>query len=150
MTDARSTLERHFAICLLPVARNYRRYVDRGLAGLSLSHSSALAVMLLGRMEEDVRQGALADQLGVEGPSVVPLLDQIERAGLAERRPDPSDKRAKTIHLTDAGRALAAQAEARSSEIRSALFASIDPADLATATRVLEQLQQALAVTDPD
>ncbi|MBW6642257.1 MarR family transcriptional regulator, partial [Salmonella enterica subsp. enterica serovar Weltevreden] len=83
--------------------------------------------------------GMLAEQLGVEGPTVVPLVDQIERAGLAERRADASDKRAKTIHLTPAGRALAAQAEVRSAEVRSALFAGIPADDLATAIRVLER-----------
>lgn len=105
--------------------------------------------MLLGRMEDGVRQGLLAEQLGVEGPSVVPLLDQIERAGLAERRPDPTDKRAKTIHLTGAGRALAAQAEERSTQVRAALFADIDQGDLAVATQVLEQVAHALDTSDP-
>lgn len=148
--DPRSALERHFGALLVSLARRYRRHLDRTLAGLSLSHSSSLAVMLLGRMEDGVRQGTLADQLGVEGPSVVPLLDQIERAGLAERRPDPTDGRAKTIHLTEAGRALAARAEDRSAEIRVALFAGIDQAELAAAMKVLERLQQALDTSDTD
>ncbi len=142
-------LARTFTTQLVPLARAYRRHIDRALAGLALSHSSALAVMLLGRMEDGVRQGLLAEQLGVEGPSVVPLLDQIERAGLAERRPDPTDKRAKTIHLTEAGRALAAQAEERSTQVRAALFADIDKGDLAVATRVLEQVARALDTSDP-
>ncbi|MBY9064735.1 MarR family transcriptional regulator [Sphingomonas yunnanensis] len=137
-------LARQLTALLIPLARSYRRHLDRELADLSLSHSSALAVMLLGRMEDGVRQGALAEQLGVEPPTVVPMLDQIERAGLAARRPDPADKRAKTLHLTDAGRALAAAAETRSSEIRTALFDGIDPAEIAVATDVLRRLAQAL------
>lgn len=143
-----SSPQRQLTTLLVPLARAYRRHLDRELADLSLSHSSALAVMLLGRMEDGVRQGALAEQLGVEPPTVVPMLDQIERAGLAERRPDPADKRAKTLHLTDAGRTLAAAAEARSAEIRSALFAGIDPAEIAVASKVLERLAQALAAAD--
>ncbi|MGK6323360.1 MarR family winged helix-turn-helix transcriptional regulator [Sphingomonas sp. DT-51] len=118
------------------------------MADLSLSHSSALAVMLLGRMEDGVRQGMLAEQLGVEPPTVVPMLDQIERAGLAERRVDPGDKRARTIHLTAAGRALAEAAEVRSTEVRSVLFAGISADELATATAVLERLALALGTSD--
>lgn len=106
--------------------------------------------MLLGRMEDGVRQGMLAEQLGVEGPTVVPLVDQIERAGLAERRPDASDKRAKTIHLTPAGRSLAALAETRSAEIRSALFADIPAEDLAIAITVVERLSQAIGASETD
>lgn len=149
MSD-RSHLERRIAATLILLARAYRRHLDRALAGLSLSHASALAVMLLGRMEDGVRQGMLAEQLGVEGPTVVPLVDQIERAGLAERRAAASDKRAKTIHLTPAGRALAAQAEVRSAEVRSALFAGIPADDLATAIRVLERLGEAIGASEAD
>ena len=150
MSDSRRHLERRLATTLIPLARAYRRHLDRALAGLSLSHSSALAVMLLGRMDDGVRQGMLAEQLGVEGPTVVPLVDQIERAGLAERRPDASDKRAKTIHLTPAGRSLAALAETRSAEIRSALFADIPAEDLAIAITVVERLSQAIGASETD
>ncbi|RDE06413.1 MarR family winged helix-turn-helix transcriptional regulator [Sphingomonas aracearum] len=150
MPAPRTLLERRFAATLIPLARAYRRHLDRALAELSLSHSSALAVMLLGRMEDGVRQGMLAEQLGMEGPSVVPLVDQIERAGLAERRPDATDKRAKTIHLTQAGRALAAQAEVRSAEIRSALFAGISAENLEIAAGVLEQLGRAIGSSETD
>jgi MarR family transcriptional regulator, transcriptional regulator for hemolysin len=150
MASPRTLVERRIGVALIPLARTYRRHLDRALAGLSLSHSSALAVMLLGRMEDGVRQGLLAEQLGMEGPSVVPLVDQIERAGLAERRVDDVDKRVKTIHLTPAGRSLAAQAEIRTSDVRSALFAGIPTADLAVAVGVLERLGHALESSETD
>lgn len=101
--------------------------------------------MVLGRLGDGVRQGAFADELGVEGPSVVPLLDQMERAGLVERRIDATDKRARSLYLTDAGRALAGQAEERSIAIRSAVFDSIPDDDLAVALRVLDQVRSALS-----
>jgi MarR family transcriptional regulator for hemolysin len=142
-----ATLQRDFGARLVPLARLYRRYLDRGLADLSLSHSTALAVMVLGRMGDGVRQGALADELGVEGPTVVPLLDHMERTGLVERRVDASDKRARSLHLTDAGRALARQAEERSVTIRRAVFDAVPDADLATALRVLDQVRTALSTT---
>ncbi|MBO9623335.1 MAG: MarR family transcriptional regulator [Sphingomonas sp.] len=150
MIELRSALERRFATTLVPAARAYRHHLDRELAGLALSHASAVAVMLLGRCEGDMRQGMLAEQLGIEGPSVVPIVDQIERAGLAERRPDPTDGRAKTIHLTEAGQALAARAEERSAEVRAALLAGVDAGDLAIAAKVIEQLQKALDAAHSD
>lgn len=146
MPMSRTMIERRFGAALAPTARSYRSHMDRRLADLSLSHSMAIAVMVLGRMGDGAPQGALADQLGVEGPSVVPLVDRMERAGLAERRADASDKRVRTLHLTDAGRLLAAQAEERSAEVRRVLLAEFDRDDLETAMRVLERLQQ--VVTD--
>lgn len=143
-----SALRRRFSARLVPMARGYRRYLDRGLAGLSLSHTAALAVMLVGRAGDGMRQGALADQLGMEAPSVVPLLDQLERSGLVERRVDATDKRARLLHLTGAGRTIAAQVEERTAAIRAELFADINAADLVAATRVLDQLHAVFGAAD--
>lgn len=148
MTMRRSAKERRLATGLVPVARAYRQHLDRELAGLSLSHSTALAVMLLGRMADGVRQGALAERLGVEGPTMVPVIERIERAGLVERRPDPADRRAKTLHLTPAGRDLALRAEERSVAVRARVFAGIDDAALDAAIQVIERLQQVLDMAD--
>lgn len=141
-------MERQFTALLMPLARTYRRHVDRGLAAMSLSHSTALAVMLLGRLGDGVRQGTLAEELGVEAPSVVPMLDAMQRDGLVERRVDPQDKRARTLHLSPAGKALAAKAEVESAAIRARLFAGIAAEDVATAVCVLERLSRAIAATD--
>lgn len=143
-------MQRRLGALLVPVARAYRRQLDRALADLSLSHSVALAVMLIGRVGDGLRQGTLADQLGMEAPSVVPIVDQMERGGLVERRVDASDKRARTLHLTDAGRDLAVRAEARTAEVRADLLGAIDPADLVAAVRVLEALTQAIEAAGQD
>jgi MarR family transcriptional regulator, transcriptional regulator for hemolysin len=133
---------------LAPLGRAYRRHVDRAFQGLGVSHTLALPVMLLGRLEDGVRQGALVDALGIEPPSLVPLLNQLERSGLVERRPDAADKRAKTLHLTDAGRDLAARAEVVANDVRSNLLANIPAADIEVAARVLGRLQLSLDRAD--
>lgn len=51
----------------------------------------------------------LASHLGVDRTVMTYLLDDLEGAGLIERRPDPSDRRARRIAATDAGRELLAQ-----------------------------------------
>lgn len=133
---------------LAPLARAYRRHVDRAFLGLGVSHSLALPVMVLGRLGDGVRQVALVEALGMEAPSLVPLLDQLERGGLVERRPDPTDKRAKTLHLTPAGRDLAARAEVEAKRVRDAAMQAIAPADIEAAARVFEQLRAALDATE--
>ncbi len=129
---------------LIRVSRAYVRYSNKSLAGLALSQSTALAVMLLGRMGDDVRQVDLAEALDITSASLVPLVEQIVRAGLAERRPHPTDRRVNTLHLTDGGRALAARAEAKAADNRAKLCAGIAEGDLKAAIRVLTQLEAAL------
>ena len=50
-------------------------------------------------------QLALGRQLGVDRTVMTYLLDELEQAGLVERTPDPTDRRARRITLTEDGRA---------------------------------------------
>jgi DNA-binding MarR family transcriptional regulator len=45
----------------------------------------------------------LAIQARITLPAMSELVDDLERLGIVERRPDPSDGRGKLIRLTDAG-----------------------------------------------
>jgi MarR family transcriptional regulator for hemolysin len=78
---------------------------------------------------------------------VVRLLDELQAAGLIERR-EGEDRRAKLIHVTAAGRAVAATVEQQSRRVRERLLAGIEPADLASAVRVLEQVLATLATLE--
>ena len=52
----------------------------------------------------------LAARAGMAPPSMAELVDELERAGYLERRPDPTDRRAKLICLTRSGRRVVTQA----------------------------------------
>lgn len=145
----RQSGERAFTGTLLRLARIYRRETDRALASHGVSDAQALPVLHIARLGEGVRQGVLADALGVEGPSLVRVLDQICAGGLVERRDDPNDGRAKTLHLTDAGRTLAAVVEAQLDVLRGSLLAGVTDADLAATLQALEQFEAALEAPQP-
>ena len=136
------TSQRSITALLAPLGRAYRKQIDRAFQSLGISHTLGLPVMLLGRLGDGVRQGALVEALGIEPPSLVPLLDQLERAELLERRACAEDKRAKTLHLTAAGRDLAARAEAAAQSVRSELLGGLSAADLETTARVLARFQR--------
>ena len=53
----------------------------------------------------------IAARAGMTPQSVGELIDDLEARGYVERRPDPADRRAKRIHLTDRGFATARSAE---------------------------------------
>lgn len=45
----------------------------------------------------------LARKVGLDKTTMVVTLDELERAGLAERRPSPTDRRARVVAVTEAG-----------------------------------------------
>ncbi|CAB3641902.1 MarR family transcriptional regulator [Achromobacter sp. K91] len=129
---------------LMVLSRAYRGAADKALADYGLSQATAWPVILAGRLGDGVRQGALAEALGVEGPSLVRVLDHLVAAGLMERREDPHDRRAKTLHLTDAGQALRAKVEDVLVDLRRHLFRDVSEADLQACLRVFDSLKVTL------
>lgn len=132
------------------LARHYRLGVDGALTGLGLSDALALPVVLLGRRPDGVRQNVLADELGVEGPSLVRLLDKLVKDGLVERWEDPSDRRAKTVHLTQAGRAHSERASEALDAFRANLLEGVSTADIQACLRVFEQMEIRLGLARRD
>ncbi len=130
---------------LIHAARAYKSAADRVANNFALSHASGWPVVMIGRLGDGVRPGAVAEALGVEPPSLVRIIDQLVAAGLVLRQDDPADRRAKTLHLTAAGRDCAAQLEELLLPFRRELFAGIPQADIDTCVRVLAQLDTALA-----
>ncbi len=144
MNKYRSELQLNLGGKLVKLARLYRREIDKRLTVFGVSDATAIPVMLIGRLGDGVRQIALAEEMGVEGPSLVRLLDQLSHAGLIERHDDPVDRRAKTLHLTTAGTRLAHDVEQALINIRTALFAGVSEEDMAACIRVFDTLGQTL------
>lgn len=143
--SSRARQEQALIEAIVTVNRTYRKAVDRALVSHGLSNSLALPVMFLARLGDGIRQGVLAETLGIEGPSLVRLLDQLCAHKLVERRYDPRDGRAKTLHLTPAGHEMAGVIEGVLRTLRGGLLASISDHDLLATQQVLEEFLGALA-----
>ncbi|WP_186117338.1 MarR family winged helix-turn-helix transcriptional regulator [Burkholderia gladioli] len=122
---------------LVTAARKWRRTSDSLLTAYNVSEACATPLLIAGRLGEAVRQVTLAEHVGIEGPSLVRLLDQLCAAGLARRDEDPADRRAKTVTLTDEGRAVTAKMEEDLRVLRSRVLKSVSRADLEATLRVL-------------
>jgi len=122
---------------LVVAARKWRRKSDGVLSAYNVSEACATPLLIAGRLGEAVRQVTLAEHVGIEGPSLVRLLDQLCAAGLVRRDEDPSDRRAKTIVLTEAGRAVTAMMEEDLRILRASVLKGVTRADLEATLRVL-------------
>jgi MarR family transcriptional regulator for hemolysin len=130
---------------LIHVARAYKSAADALTADFELSHASAWPVLMISRLGDGVRPGQVADAVGIEPPSLVRIIDQLVAAGLVLRQDDPSDRRAKTLTLTSAGKTIAERLEKALAPFRRDLFKGMPQADIETTVRVLVQLDQVLA-----
>jgi len=135
---------------LMRVARCWRREIDSTLQSHGLSQTMVMPLIVLNRAAGPVRQGLIADEIGVEGPSLVRVIDALERDGLISRVCDLSDRRAKMVALTAAGKDKAAEIEIILADIRNELTADIDPENLATTLDVMQQLLGKLAQRSGD
>jgi DNA-binding MarR family transcriptional regulator len=63
-------------------------------------------------------QKDLAEMVGLDKTTMVVTVDELEREGLAERRPSPGDRRARMIVVTKAGKRKVAQADAVKEQVQ--------------------------------
>jgi MarR family transcriptional regulator for hemolysin len=87
-----------------------------------------------------VSQQEIARQLGIDKTTLVQTIDQLEAAGLCERRPDPSDRRARMIFPTDAGRDRVSWAEAVVRDLEVELLEELSDDEAADLRRLLDRL----------
>jgi DNA-binding MarR family transcriptional regulator len=77
----------------------YARLLDAGIEGARVPHTHVTAYI----KAEGSRLTDLATQARMTRPAMAELVDDLQRLGIVERRPDPSDGRAKLICLTGQG-----------------------------------------------
>ena len=77
----------------------YRRLADAGLDGLRVPHTHVSAYI----EADGSRLSDLARKARMTMPAMLELVDDLERLGYAKRKPDPTDRRAKLIVMTDKG-----------------------------------------------
>ncbi|MBC8742878.1 MarR family transcriptional regulator [Paraburkholderia sp. UCT31] len=131
-------LRRTVSSTLVVAARKWRRTSHGVLAAFNVSEACATPLLTASRLGSAVRQVTLADHIGIEGPSLVRLLDQLCAAGLMRRDEDPEDRRAKTVVLTDEGRAVTAKMEEELVTLRAQALKGVSRDDLEAALRVLD------------
>jgi DNA-binding MarR family transcriptional regulator len=89
---------------------------------------------------DGIQVSALAVLAGVHKQSMAQSIDELERAGYVERRPDPSDGRAQRVHLTPRGEALRPVGRAAGKRVERRWARRIGKDDLETLRSILAAL----------
>ncbi|CAN5309122.1 MarR family transcriptional regulator [soil metagenome] len=144
-----SLVEAELGLLVARLARVWRRRADLALLAHGLSEATAHPLLILSRRGKSIRQGVLADEMGIEGPSLVRLIDLLQAEGLVERREDPTDRRAKTLHITALGEKKVAQIDSVMGELRGELLGAIPEGQLVVTFETLRQIE-GIAAKLPD
>ncbi|MDI7864906.1 MarR family transcriptional regulator [Rhizobiaceae bacterium n13] len=149
MTSTSSSSSRsRFGIRFSLLARRWRRAIDAHLAAAGLTDATWVPLIHLQETGGGISQKELALLVGVDGSSLVRVLDILCRQGLVERRPDETDGRARLIHLTATG-------ERRVDEIRrelergeEELLAGLSDADISTMLAMFDRIEERLTTAE--
>jgi DNA-binding MarR family transcriptional regulator len=91
----------------LAMTKVYKPHLDR----LGVTYPQYLALLVLWE-RDGLTVSDLGERLFLDSGTLTPLLKRLEAQGLVDRTRDPADERRVVIRLTDAGRALKADAVA--------------------------------------
>lgn len=129
-----------FGMLLVGVARRWRAALDASLAELGLSDATWGPLIHVGRSGGGISQKELAARVGIDGSSLVRLIDILATKQLIERRQDPADRRSNLLFLTPAGQATVRKIQRILTRVEKRLLEALDDAEIETVTSALERI----------
>ena len=138
--DRRDPPDESLADAFWSVARQLRETSQETLAPWDITPAHLRALRVL-RRNGTMRLSELSDRLHIAPRSATEVVDALESRGLVQRRPDPGDRRATLVELTEHGATVleAVRTAARGTEA-GRVFGRLSPADRAELARILRQL----------
>jgi len=120
------------------VARRLRDTSQETLAPWDITPAQLRALRVL-RRHGVMRLSELSDRLRIAPRSATEVVDALEKRGLAGRRPDPGDRRATLVEVTDDGGSVLDAIRGSEAE---RVFGRLSPADRSHLARILGKLRE--------
>ena len=140
-------LKRQLIAQLVESSRLLRNYIDNRAKGRGSTRAQWIVLFRL-RQQEGLSQVDLADVLELQPISLVRLLDRLVEHGLLERRPDPRDRRANRLFLTENGRQLVDDLDSLRDAIASDVLRDIPSDAIKTSLDTLVELKERIKSLD--
>jgi MarR family transcriptional regulator for hemolysin len=136
-------LLRVFTADMVVAGRLWRKLARETLARHGVAEAGAAPLLWIGRLGGKVRQNVLAEYCGMEGASLVRILDELQAQGLVVRVPDATDRRANLLDLTEAGQVKRTEIEADLAAFRLQTFEGISAEDIEAALKLFNVIKAA-------
>ena len=120
------------------VARRLRDTSQETLAPWDITPAQLRALRVL-RRHGVMRLSELSDRLRIAPRSATEVVDALEKRRLVERRPDPGDRRATLVEVTDDGGSVLDAIRGSEAE---RVFGRLSPADRSHLARILSKLRE--------
>jgi DNA-binding MarR family transcriptional regulator len=132
-----------FGYLLSDVTMLFRKHFDRRAVKFGLTRAQWRATKML-CYREGLRQTELAEFLEMEAIAVGRVIDRLQASGFVERRPDPKDRRAWRLYVTDQARAVVADMEVIAHGLRKDATRGIGVAEMEQAMSVMSRIKENL------
>jgi DNA-binding MarR family transcriptional regulator len=132
-----------------PLASDLCWLLSRASHGLTTEFTAALEELGISPREHSVlftamtgefTQTEIAKMVGLDKTTMVVTVDELERSGLAERRPSSTDRRARVIVVTGAGEELVREADKVLDRVRNDVLSVLEPSERQVFLRALGTL----------
>jgi MarR family transcriptional regulator for hemolysin len=141
---------RRFGKSLALLGRHWRRCLDSNLAngavfaGVTLTAASWSPLIHLQDAGDGISQKDLAARVGIDGSSLVRLIDSLVAQRLVERRPDQEDRRIKKIFLTAQGHQVVEAVRVYLADLEDGLLADIGDDEIEMMLRAFAAIERRL------
>jgi DNA-binding MarR family transcriptional regulator len=122
------------------LARRLRQASAEAMAQWDITPSQARALRVLER-HGIMRPSELSEHLHIAARSATEVIDDLETKGLVARRPDPHDRRATLLELTDHGTELGQSIRSTRGAEAERVFDHLSPTDRTDLARILRKLR---------
>ncbi len=113
-------------------------------AGVTLSQWRVVGALVL---QPGLTQKEIADKMSIEGATLVPVIDKMEKDGLLKRKPDLTDRRANRIYLTSKADSLWEAMTECALKIRRSSTKNISESDIQITLDTLRKISKNLAMS---
>jgi len=140
---------RTFGFLVQDVARLLKRHFERRArqTGLQLTRRQAAVLIHISR-REGVSQAEIAALMDMEAIALVRMLDKLCEEGLVERRAHPTDRRVRTLWLTEAAQPVLRRILEINRAVRAEAFAGLSPATCDALIDTLAAVKENLSVEE--
>ncbi len=130
---------------LYETTHRLRQFVEARLRSGGASVARLRAMRMLARAEQPLRMRDLSELTGVAARTATSIVDSLERDGLVERLPHPTDRRAFLLRLTEEGLRCHREAEEVDRLALAEATAALDADDRARLRGLLARIREATA-----